>query len=141
VVGHGDWVGEVVNPEGLKALAEHWPLMVLVAAALVVVGGLIGVTLRTAFTLFFWNEVRFEKLIQKALDMLMASKVFAEAVERISMAFTSKVEEQITDLRKRDEERAQSVGRAHARIDDLATRTNEQLLDLAKRLPWEGPRG
>lgn len=111
------------DPQVLESLP-----VVLAALAVLgsIVGGAIGLTIR--FLVF--SDKRMERMVVSAFS----SKPFVEAVERISVAFTSEVKVMIADLRKRDEERADSVKRAHQRIDELATETSKQIVDVYKQL-------
>lgn len=123
-----------MNDQAIKTLAENWQLVAALGAAVMAAGALIGAVLVSAFRFVDRWEKRIESIVMRVVDSTLASPAFGQAVRQISEAFTAEVKAQISELRQRDNERAAAVGRAHQRIDELESRTNDHLLDLAKRI-------
>ncbi len=113
------------------AVSEHLPVIV----AVFVLGGLLGSFAVGLIRAVRWNDDRVKRLAGDVFAMAFSSEAFRSAVKEIAVSLTAELKEAVSDLKRRDEERVQAVGRAHQRVDDLKDSTNREIVEIYKRLP------
>lgn len=113
-------------------LAQHLPVFLMLT---VILAGIVGTVVSLAFRIFFLNEKRIERMVSTVLNVTLASPTFTETVKGIADSFTAPARTEIRDLVIRDNERAETLRRAHERIDKLTEAVNGHVIDIYKRLP------
>ena len=126
-----------MNETQIKALYEHWPLIVGGA----VLAGFFLMLLVRAFKLFFWNEDRIEKIAEKLLTSPAVKKTMTEVATSVFAAASARdneiraeMKQVLEDLKLRDQERMAAVTRVHARQDELQSLIIKTMSDVMQAL-------